>query len=293
MPRLAVVLSQYGEAHAALVAVARTPVELDPRLEIGRLYYMGFMDACLGLYEASIPWNREAVELARELTDPNQLIAGLIDLGYSLGRAGRAAEGLPHAEEALAVIERQQVERFEVGANVAVGALAGWLGDLERQRAAFDRAIFLMPSRSPLGPSAVHRSLIGRSLQEAGQYEASLQVLNGALADAREANLEITESDLLSELGRTYLELGDWTKAHDALTTGLEIALRFPADHLEPAARHYLGQALAGLGRPAEARHHWELALTKYQQAADPRAGQVVELLEGLGDGHVATGLHD
>jgi tetratricopeptide (TPR) repeat protein/transcriptional regulator with XRE-family HTH domain len=280
MPRLATALARFGEAHAALVAVSRISVQLDPRLEVGRYYRMASMDQSLGLYEIAIPWNRKALTLARELAEPTQLVACLIDLGYALGRAGRAAEGLPYAEEALAGIERHQIHRFEVGANVAVGALAGWLGDLERQRAAFDHAISLMPSWSAIGPSAGHRSLIGRSLQEAGQYEASLEVLNGALADARAAKLDITESDLLRELGCTWLELGDWVKAQEALTSGLQIARRFPADHREPALRHYLGRALAGLGRTAEARLEWEQALTKYQQVADLRAEEVIDLLK-------------
>lgn len=294
MPRLAGALSQYGEAHAALVAVARIPIELDVRLQIGRLYSMGAMEQSLGLYEASIPWTRDAVALARELADPIQLIAGLINLGYGLGRAGRAAEGLSAAEEALAIIERQQVRPFEIGANVAVGALAGWLGDLERQRAAFDRAIQLTPSRQSTGSAAGLRSLIGHSLQEAGQYEASLEVLNSALADARAAKLDITESDLLRELGCTYLELGDWTQAQEALTAGLEIALRFPTDHREPALRHHLGRALAGLGRPADARQEWERALVKYRQAGDSRAEEVVELLAGSeGDREGGGGLEE
>ncbi|NEA36011.1 helix-turn-helix domain-containing protein [Streptomyces sp. SID13031] len=294
MPRISTALMRFGEAYTAARTVVRIPVELDPRLEAGRLYQMGFMEASLGLYEASVPWKGEALPLARKLEDPTLLTVCLIDLGYGLGRAGRSAEGMPYAEEALALIERHRIHRFEVGANVAVGALAGWLGDLERQRAAFDRAISLMPSRSALGPSAAHRSLIGRSLQEAGQYEASLEVLNGALADARAAKLEITEADLLRELGCTYLELGDWPKAHEALASGLEIALRFPSDYREPPLRHYLGRAFAGLGRPAEARREWKQALTKYRQTADHRTEEVVELLAGLeGDREGGGGLEE
>jgi transcriptional regulator with XRE-family HTH domain/tetratricopeptide (TPR) repeat protein len=280
MPRLAVALMRFGEAHEAMSAVVRIPVDLDLRLEVGRLYQMAFMDGCLGLYEIAVHWLREEEPLVRKLADPTQLAVCLLDLGYSLGRTGRPAEGLPFAEEALAVIESHQIHRFEVGVNVAVGALAGWLGDLGRQRAAFDRALSLMPSRSRIGPAAVHRSLIGRALQETGQYDASLEVLTGALADARAAKLEIIESDLLCELGCTWLEVGDWAKAQEVLTAGLEIALRFPTDNREPTLRHHLGRALAGLGRPTEARVEWEQALTKYRQVADLRADEVSELLK-------------
>ncbi|WBQ05847.1 tetratricopeptide repeat protein [Kribbella sp. CA-293567] len=284
LPRLAMAMARFGEVYAALTAIVEIPLPVDPRLETARLYQMGALHQALGLYELAIPWNRKAVVLARDLADPVQLVAGLIDLGYGLGRIGQADEGLPYAEEALVVVERGQIRRFEVGANVAVGALAGWLGDLERQRTAFDRAMTLMPSRSALGgpPSTGHRSLIGRSLQEAGQYKASLNVLTGAMADARAAKLEIAEADLLRELGCTWLALGDWPKAYEVLTSALQIALRFPKDHREPPIRHYLGQALAGLGRQTEARAEWEQALAQYRRMADPRAEEVVGLLAGL-----------
>ncbi|MEV6411091.1 helix-turn-helix domain-containing protein [Kribbella sp. NPDC051718] len=287
MPSLGSALARFGEAHAALVAVSGIPVDLDPRLEIGRLHQRGAMEQALGLYEIAVPWNQEAVTLARELGEPIQLVACLVDLGYTLGRAGRAAEGLPLAEEALHEIESRQIHRHEIGANVAVGALAGRLGDLERQQAAFDRAISLMEP----GRSVVHRYLIGHSLREAGRYEASLEVLNGALVDAQAAKLGVHEADILRELGSTYLELGEWVKAQEALARGLEIALRFPADHREPPLRHYLGRTYAELGRPAEARAEWEQALTRYRRAADSRADEVVELLAGLeGDGEGGGG---
>jgi hypothetical protein len=66
-----------------------------------------------------------------------------------------------------------------------------------------------------------------------------------------------------------------------------------PSTEAIAALRHYLGGALAGLGRPEEARPEWELALTKYRQAADLRAEEVVELLECLGDDRESAGPHD
>ncbi|WBQ05848.1 helix-turn-helix domain-containing protein [Kribbella sp. CA-293567] len=283
MPRLAGGLMRFGEAYEALAAVVRLPLELDPRLEVGRIYQMGGRAGSLGLYEDGVQWRQEALPLARKLGNPTQLAICLVDLGHDLGRIGRPAEGMPHAEEGLALVEKHDIRRFEVGANVAVGAVAGWLGDLDRQRAAFDRALALMPTHSSLGQAVTHRSLIGRALQETGQYEASLAVLTAALAGAREGKYEVSESDQLRELGCTWLELGDYEKAREVLEAGLEIARRFPSDNREPALRHYLGRALAGLGSLPEARKEWGFALTQYRQVADPRAEEVVALLAGLG----------
>jgi tetratricopeptide (TPR) repeat protein len=264
--------------------VVGLPIEKDTRLEWTLVYRTGALCDGLGLYEEGLYWRRLALPVARELADPTSLVATLIDVGYGLGRVGRAAEGLVFAEEALAVIERFEVHIFEVGGLVAVGALAGWLGDLARQRSAFDRAISLMPVRSKPVSAVVHRNLIGRSLQESGQYEAALAVLTEALTQARAHQAEVIESDSLLELGCTRLATGEHAQAREMLTAGLEIAVRYPADHREAALRHQLGLALTALGLVDGARQEWQQANMLYQRMADPRAKEVRELLDGAGD---------
>jgi tetratricopeptide (TPR) repeat protein len=280
MPRIAGALMQHGEAHEALAAVVRLPIELDPRLDVGRQYQMGFLDGFLSRYEAAVDWHLRALPLARTLNEPVQLAICLIDLGYELGRLDRAAEGLPYAEEALIVVERNKIDRFEVGANVAVGALAGKLGDRDRQRSAFDRAITLMPSRCSAAQFAVHHTMIGRSFRDSGDHHASLQVLTASVTSARTGGIGAAEADTLRELGHTLIELGDHTQALQALTEGLTIALRYPAEQREPTLRHHLGRALAGLGRLPEAHLEWRQALTQYQRVADPRADEIRALLD-------------
>ncbi|WBQ05846.1 helix-turn-helix domain-containing protein [Kribbella sp. CA-293567] len=279
MPRIAGALMQHGEAHEAMAAVVDLPLELDPRLDVGRQYQMGFLDGFLSRYETAVRRHLQVLPLARSLNEPVPLAICLIDLGYELGRLDRAAEGLPYAEEGLIVVESNNIDRFEVGANVGVGSLAGRLGDHDRQRSAFDRAIALMPSRSNPGQIAVHHSMIGRSYRDSGDHQASLKILTAALTYARSGGLEAAEADMLRELGHTYIELDDFTKAHETLTEGLAIALRFPAEQREPTLRHHLGRALSGLGRLPEAHAQWHQALTQYQRVADPRADEIQALL--------------
>jgi tetratricopeptide (TPR) repeat protein len=243
---------------------------------------MGFMSAFFGLYEEATYWLLKALPLARELEGPTQLAICLIDLGYGIAQIGRPSEGMPYIEEGLALVECNQIHPFEVSANVAVGAVAGLLGDLERQRAAFDRALFLTPLRTAPGPASMHRRLISHSLQETGQIELALEVLAGGLAALRAANLDLAESDLLLAVGTTWLACDGYAEAHETLTASLTIVLRHPSDHREPALRHHLGQALTGLGRQDEARREWEQALTQYRRVGDPRAEEVAELLAGL-----------
>ncbi|GAA1554071.1 XRE family transcriptional regulator [Kribbella sancticallisti] len=283
MPRLAVDRMRFAEAHQALAIAVRICDTFDSEIEIGRLYQFGSMCCCLGLYGDGVHWNQRVLPLAREKGTSIELATCLINLGHSLGWLGRAAEGMPYAEEALAIVKESGIERFEVGANVGLGSLAGWTGDLARQQEAFDRALELMPLRSAPGPAAVHRNLIGRSLQETGQYDAAVAVLTANLEQIRAQKLDVIEVDALQELGSALLAKGDHRGASDALTTALEIAVRYPAEHREAPILQVLGQLHAGLGQTEAARACWQRSLLLFERAADPSADRVRELLAGSG----------
>jgi transcriptional regulator with XRE-family HTH domain/tetratricopeptide (TPR) repeat protein len=283
MPKLSNHLMRFGEAHQALAAVVDLPIELDPRLELGVLYQMGFAYSTLGLYEQAVPWRQRALPLARALGDPEALAAVLVDLGYNLGRSGRAAEGLPYAEEALTLTEdHPEAGRFRIGALIGFGALMGWLGDLDRQWSAFEQALARMPARRAPAVDAVHCNLIGQALTESGNLDAAVRVLTANLDLVRRLGTEVVESDTLETLGRAWLVAGDHGQARDVLETALAIAVRHPADHREGRLRHYLGQALAGLELLGEARAQWERAHVLYSRVADPRAADVRALLSEL-----------
>jgi tetratricopeptide (TPR) repeat protein len=168
----------------------------------------------------------------------------------------------------------------EAGANLSVGMLAGQLGDLPRQREAFDRAIQILSSGAPTS-TALARALVGWSFRDSGQYEASLASLEEALEKSRETKTEALEAMILTELGATWLAMGDHARASEALTDGVAIAIRYPREHREAELRQRLGQALAGLGMVAEARAEWERAVVLYDRMADSRAAEVREWLTG------------
>ncbi|MEV6284191.1 tetratricopeptide repeat protein [Kribbella sp. NPDC051770] len=279
MPQLAVSLMRFEEARSAMLAVTAIAEVLPPALEFGRYYQAGFVCGCLALYDESEPWLRKALPIARRSGTPTDLAICLIDLGYGLGCAGRPAEGLPYAEEALAVVVEHGVTKFEVGANVGLGALAGLAGDLKRQRTAFDRALTLMPERSLPIPAAVHTNMIGRSYRESGQYDDSIKILRGNLDSVQRLDRDVVEADTLEELGHTLLAAGDFTAAEPVLRAGLEIAARHPAENREAPALHLLGRTLVALDRTAEAVPLWERSIQLYERLGDPRSEEVRKLL--------------
>ncbi len=241
MPRVARELNRYGEAYEALSSVVALQIDLDIRLDHGRLYQMGFVSACCGLFAEAKPWSDLDLPLARTIGEPTQLSASLIDRSYCLSQFGRPAEGLLCAEEALRLVEETGARTHEPAANAAVGMLAG------------------------------------------GQYEASLDALQGALEKARTAKSEVLEASILTELGSTWLAIDDYERACAASTEAVAIGARYPKEQQEALARQLLGRALTGLGMVAEARVEWEKAVVLYDRMADPRADEVREALAGSG----------
>jgi tetratricopeptide (TPR) repeat protein len=206
-------------------------------------------------------------------------------MGFGLGRLGLPIEGLPYAEEGLAVVSGLAGSRFLSAAYLSIGVLAGQLGDLKRQREAFDEV--LTPTEGtnarrdgpPPGMVAVHKGMIATSLRETGQHGEALQIIQDSLADIRRLGLEPIEADALTELGAIYLATGDLPQAIEALETGLRIASRYPGENREAPLLKLLGEALAATGRPEAARELWQRAVVLYDREADSRADEVRRLL--------------
>jgi tetratricopeptide (TPR) repeat protein len=94
--------------------------------------------------------------------------------------------------------------------------------------------------------------------------------------------LEIVEADALTELGATYLELGAFPQALEALEAGLRIAVRYPTERREPRLLKLRGKVLVATGRPAEARETWQRAVVLYKREADAGAEEVERWLSEL-----------
>ncbi|MEV8373843.1 NB-ARC domain-containing protein [Kribbella sp. NPDC056861] len=278
MPYLGRGLMRFAEFQQAMSMVIDLPIELDPRLEHGRIAQMSFALGCVGMFDEALRWSDLELPSARAIGDPTQLSVCLVNRASGLFRLKRPAEGLSDAEEALRIIVETGAGTYESAANLSVGTLAGQLGDLARQRETFDRALQVLPNAT-LPTAALARALMGESFRVTGQYEAAIAILGEALEQARKARAEVLELVTLAEIGMTWLAMGDHARACEVLTDGLAIAIRYPGEHREAELRRQLGLALAGLGMIAEARAEWEEAVVLHDRMADPRADEVRELL--------------
>jgi tetratricopeptide (TPR) repeat protein len=285
MPRLARSLLRFADTYRALVTIASSSIEMDLRHQQGLHYWTGHLRADLGFEAEGARWLTSALTLARQLGEPDQIAAALLDLGFCLGRSGRAPEGMLLAEEGRDLVIELGIEWLEIAADLTIGVLAGVVGDLNRQWQAFDRALKLIPAR--YSPSVVIFQLhtIAQSLVDSGQHQKAGLVLADALTRSRGGETLAIEADLLYELGRSFVAVEDWEKAAEAFGDGVEVAVQFPAEGKEAGLLQQLGWALERLGDRNGAREAWRRALELYERVTDPRADEVRKLLGGVGVG--------
>jgi tetratricopeptide (TPR) repeat protein len=237
------------------------------------------MCGSLGLDDEALGWLERALPVARERGTAEELGRLLIDFGFGLGRMGKPEEGLPYAEEGLALVAEVEGTRFRSAGHLTVGVLAGQVGDLERQWRAFDE-VLTMSDRPHAGIHAIHKSIMGRALRETGQQAAALDLLQANLAEIQGMGMDVIEADTLGDLGAVFLETGDFSRALENLEAGLAVASRHPAEHREAPLLKLFGEALAAVGRLSEAHEAWQRAATLYDREADPRAADVRSLLD-------------
>ncbi|MEV6286533.1 tetratricopeptide repeat protein [Kribbella sp. NPDC051770] len=279
MPRLAANLQRFADAFAALNAVSTIDVELPASMQIGRLYQAGHVTGSLGLSEQAVDLLKQALPIARRLGTPKDVAVCLIDLGQGLANLGQLTEALACADEGLAIVHSEGLERFEVGGSIVLGGVAGLLGDLDRQHELNSHAVALMPERTAPGTRAVFLTVIGEFLRKSGQHDEAIAILRQAAERAKELGAEVIEADALQELGSSLLETGDLAAAEASLRAGVEIAIRHPLEHREAPLLQVLGKVCAASGGKESALIAWNRALMLYERQADPRADELRTLL--------------
>ncbi|WP_433011850.1 tetratricopeptide repeat protein [Kribbella sp. CA-294648] len=272
---------RFAESRDALAAVTGILDEPDDELDDWLWLSLGRLYTALDQPRSAADCIRIALRLARARGDLDQVVNCLIELAYVLVRIGEPAEAKAAVDEVLALPPEDWMH-LEAAVRLVAGSAAGALGDLAGQRAAFDRVIAVHRERGRGRTALLHQEQMGMSLVESGQYDAGWPMLAEALERARADGLAMIEFDLLTDFGKGWSLRGDHQQAREYFEQALEIAIRFPAENQEGRTLDRLGRTLLALGRPEEARMHWQRAVVLYQQFADPAADEVQELLDVL-----------
>jgi DNA-binding SARP family transcriptional activator/tetratricopeptide (TPR) repeat protein len=196
--------------------------------ELGDDLAQAWLLAGLGLYWKRIGENASAVEcyqrsliLREQAGDRNGVAACHCNLGNAYVNWGRHQEGLDSLRRAAALSEELGDDLTLGMALSNIGVAFGMMGEAEQKLAVLDRAVEVLGGTGDRYSEAVARVGRGEALYQLGRLEE-------ALAQFRSAEV------ILKELGMAQLDL-------------VEVLCG-------------LGETLAALGRPEEARQSWQEA---------------------------------
>src|SRR6185437_1586740 len=237
-----------------------------------------------------VPYPEEWIEVselgvrsARQLSDSFLLAWLLACLGGARNMTGRVDAARECLTEALAIRRRS-------GDRPGEAAVLNMLGIGLTRAGRYAEALEYLESAADIYASMGTQLYLGLVLSNTGPVllglkrpDEALDCLNRALTiitqTGEQHGMGLTESNL----GDTYLELGRLDEAVAHYRRALAALADTEIDHEDQAdVLVNLGQALARLDRPDEARQAWQTALPILDRLGDPRAAQVRCELAGL-----------
>ncbi|MFD5464417.1 BTAD domain-containing putative transcriptional regulator [Kitasatospora sp. NPDC127059] len=284
--RMGAVLSERAQTGILGDLAGRIAQEAEARGEDGPLalarYLRGTMLWHINRYAESEQEIRRAVDLCTDPRTEGVLAKALINLGSNARVQGRYAEAAEHAGRAAELFHRVGAQRAEGSALGEFAFSAAHTGRLAEARDAAERSARLMSGSGPVS-AAIGRYYLARVLRLCGDPEAALADALGARDEFAALQVTVFEAAAGDLAARIHAEAGRWLLAADLAEAVLPQARRTSAA-LEAALLRTLGTALAGLGRPRQARACLTDALDGYRRLGlDEDAAQVEGQLAGLG----------
>ena len=246
------------------------------------LLNLGYAYRGLGDDATAIKQFEQALALFQELKYQASEAVTLDALGWSELWSGHPDSALTHFEAAVplyeALNEESMARYVQMGAAMALTLISttqAELGQYTEAEAGFLRAIDLCRASQyqPCEVSALNN--LGEVYDKLGRYAEALaqhQLAQQGCAAAGDM-CGGHEAHVLANLGRDYVNLGDYDKGLDTLQQALDAARAIPNQNLEGAILNSMGAAYTYLAR-------YDEALAQFQAAQ--RVFQAIEFSEGL-----------
>jgi diguanylate cyclase (GGDEF)-like protein len=219
-------------------------------------------------------------------------------VGVSARMLGRSDEALTNLQEAYALADAAQDPYRRASALYWLSVLHLYLKQpetaLAESRATFREATLANSAFGMVKGKAAESA----ALEQLNRPEEELAAMQEALAIARTARSEVTESFALINLADIYLRRKDFRAAYDMSVQSLELARQLGGGHLIAVNRANMGFALFGLGRIDAGKLLAEEALAEYERAGASAEtagllGEFAQYVADAGDYKAALALRD
>ncbi len=299
------------EAQADVLSeMLRLAKSLDDPLLLAQTYHrQGWREVLAGETTHALSLLKEAIQLARDVGDPNLLGNCLISAARAWWRIGNLEPCQAAIEEAQALFQETSDRQAEVRALNMLGNLhLGLTGDYAQALVQFERNQHIALELSDTQKEAAARGNIGITCTLLGRYRRSQQELAEAAQVMTEVGDRHWQGIILHWQGANHRALGDLAQAKAAAQRSLAICREVGNRNFEIAALELLGlialdehdpdeasvrfQQAAGVAEAnqqtmdsALQRSHLALAYLHLGRTADARrlSEQAIATLEGLG----------
>jgi tetratricopeptide (TPR) repeat protein len=184
---------------------------------------LGLLMINMGLPEQGEPLAREALAIARDLSDYRRARMAIGILCAALGSSGKFSEALAVMKEDLAIRHDQGMILAEAEAMRALGTTARHLGAYDKARAWAEASSSLSQQSFKLGPA---QSELGRLALAEGVYDEAWERLQEALTLYDTASRHVFRGEVLTALGYTARKLARHSQAREYLYTTLQFVAK-------------------------------------------------------------------
>jgi predicted ATPase len=274
----------------ARVLAAAGPFEVEPLVRMRALEACGAASYAVGQLTDAFARLTLARTLAKDATPADQARLGNL-LGMVLQAQGRIGDALALQEEALAIAEAAGAREVRGHCLGALGGCHLMMGDLEEARRRLEQSLALHRESGDVLAQARGGARLGFALQNAGEGDAALRELDGALGLlARAGGGRPVEGLLLGYRGNVLRERGAWAEAHAMYDRAIAL-LRLVGDR-RYAVAFEMDRAIAFEleGRFEEAREVLEAAARTAGEIGDSTLTTLIAGYRGLA--HAALGDH-
>lgn len=215
-----------------------------------------------------------------------QRVLGNLVLVYGhMTDRGKASE---YALQLIRFQEKHALHPFQTAPYTCFGDNLKFSGDFKQALVYYDRALAIETEYKNLTGMAVVENKIGNTREAMGETEEALKHFHKGLEYAREADFALLQTDMLSNLGRVYIALKDFTKAERYLKESEGICRELGSPNSLQLALSTLGDFYRTQRRYLVAEKYYTEAREIAVQQKDPE--EIYTTTQALAEFYAETG---